>query len=275
MLASVTSMLASREHCNSRSTSSSTAVYSASNCQCSSGQPASPPLASTSPLLQEPGILPARHHLRLPAEARQMLTAAVQSSRFCCPVYDRHTAHLWPGRRICRCATILWCTDRIAGQWQRALNTPGVNYCTVARETVNPWYHSLHLLWHVCQEIWTVRSSSPTAPNVPIHPWSVAPRLQSNGKAGCTVFCVARRAKGLPHLGTCLPVLQVLQSLQPHSHSIGRLYTACSPFPACPHRPRGAPSDVSGLHVLLHCSQPFHPLVRSPVPHTTSLHRLN
>jgi hypothetical protein len=47
-----------------------------------------------------------------------------------------------------------------------------------------------------------------------------APRHQSNSEAGRTAFCVARRA-GLPHLGTCLPVLPTLQSLPPYSHSIG------------------------------------------------------
>jgi hypothetical protein len=74
--------------------------------------------------------------------------------------------------------------------------------------------------------------------------------------------CVARRAKGLTNLGTCLPVLPALQSLPPHSQSIGRLYTAGSPFSAHPHRPRGDTSDVSGLHILPNCSRPFHPLAR-------------
>jgi hypothetical protein len=44
---------------------------------------------------------------------------------------------------------------------------------------------------------------------------------QSNGEAGGAPFCVAERAEGLPHLGTCLAVLPALQSLTPLSHSIG------------------------------------------------------
>jgi hypothetical protein len=69
---------------------------------------------------------------------------------------------------------------------------------------------------------------------------------------------VARGAKGLPHLGTCLPILPAFQCLPPYSDSIGRLYTADSTFPACPHRPCGAPSDVS-----THSSRPPHPLAGS------------
>jgi hypothetical protein len=125
---------------------------------------------------------------------------------------------------------------------------------------------------HLCREISTARSGSPSAPSVPVRPRSVAPRHKGSGKAGRTAFCVARRAKGLPHLGTCLPVLPALQSFTPHSHSIGRLYTAGSPFSARSHRPRGASSDVSGLHVLPHCSRPFQPVARSrhPPPPWTS-----
>jgi hypothetical protein len=78
---------------------------------------------------------------------------------------------------------------------------------------------------------------------------------------------VAGCAKGLPHLGTCLPVLPAFKSLLSHSDPVGRLYTAGSPRPARPHRPRGAASDVSRLHVLPHCSRPFHPLARSH-PHS-------
>jgi hypothetical protein len=91
-------------------------------------------------------------------------------------------------------------------------------------------------------------------------PRSVAPRHQGKGKAGRAAFCVARCAEGLPHLGQCLPVLQALQSLPPYSNSIGRLYHAGSPLSACPRRPRWAPSDVSRLHILPHCSRPLHPL---------------
>jgi hypothetical protein len=94
-------------------------------------------------------------------------------------------------------------------------------------------------------------------------PLSIALRHQSNGEGDRVVFCVVRHSKGFPHLGTCLPVLPALQSLPPHSHSVGRLYTAGSPFSACPHRPRGAPSDVRGLYVLPYCSRQFHPLARS------------
>jgi hypothetical protein len=69
----------------------------------------------------------------------------------------------------------------------------------------------------------------------------------------------------------CLPVLPALRSLPPHSHSIARLYTAGSPFSSRPHRSRGATSEVSGLHILPHCSRPFHSLARSlPIPDITA-----
>ena len=100
-------------------------------------------------------------------------------------------------------------------------------------------------------EISAVRSCASAAPNVPIRPRSVTLRHESNSEAGRTAFSVARRAEGMPHLGTCLPVLPAFQSLPPHSYSIGRLYTAGSPFPARAHRLCGAPSDVSGLHIRI------------------------
>jgi hypothetical protein len=62
-----------------------------------------------------------------------------------------------------------------------------------------------------------LRSSSLTAPSVPVCPWSVSPRHQSSGEAGRTTFGVVRHADRLPHLGTCLPVLPLLQSLPPQS----------------------------------------------------------
>jgi hypothetical protein len=60
-----------------------------------------------------------------------------------------------------------------------------------------------------------------------------------------------------------LLVLPALQSRTLHSRSIGRIYIAGSPFSGRPHRPRGTPSDVGGLHILPHCSRPFHSLARS------------
>jgi hypothetical protein len=70
---------------------------------------------------------------------------------------------------------------------------------------------------------------------------------QSNSKAGGTAFRVARHTEGFPGLPT-------LQSLPPHSYSSGRLHAAGSLFPTRPYRPRGAPSNVSGLHILPHCN---------------------
>jgi hypothetical protein len=35
------------------------------------------------------------HHVRLPADEGQMLTAAIQPPRFCVPVHNRHKTHLW------------------------------------------------------------------------------------------------------------------------------------------------------------------------------------
>jgi cleavage and polyadenylation specificity factor subunit 1 len=37
---------------------------------------------------------PKGHHLRLPTEAGQMLTATIQPPRFCVPVQNRHKTHL-------------------------------------------------------------------------------------------------------------------------------------------------------------------------------------
>jgi hypothetical protein len=149
-----------------------------------------------------------------------------------------------------------------------------VNHRPAARETTKPLYQRLHLLQHVCREISTVCSRSPTAPSVPVRPRSVTHRHQSNGKAGRAASFVARRADGLPHLGTFVSGPPAFQSVPPHTHSFGQLYTAGTPFSAGPHRPREAPSDVSGLHILPHCSRPYYPLARSlPHPGHHSRHR--
>jgi hypothetical protein len=153
-------------------------------------------------------------------------------------------------RRVRHCATIIRRTGPSTGRRRRAPNTPGVNHRPTARETTDPRHHGLHLLRHVCWEISTVRSRSPTAPSVPVRPRSVAPGHQNNGKAGREAFRVARRA-GLPHPGTCLPILPAVQSLPPYSNSIGRLYSTGSPLSARPHRPGWSPSDVSRLHNCL------------------------
>ncbi|PNF24695.1 hypothetical protein B7P43_G17564 [Cryptotermes secundus] len=79
-------------------------------------------------------------------------------------------------------------------------------------------------------EISAVRYGASTAPSVPVRPRSVAPRHQSNSEAGRTAIRVARRSEGLPHLGTCLPVLSALQSLPSHTYSTGRLYTPAARF---------------------------------------------
>jgi hypothetical protein len=210
-----------------------------------------------------------------------MITAAVQPSRLCRPVHDRHQAHFWTGqrrrghlsRRVRHCTTIIRRAGRIAGR-RRAPNTPGVNHRNTAREATYPRHHCPHLLRHVCRENQTVRSRSHTAPRVPVRPRSVARRHQSNGEGGQTTFFVANRAEGLPHLGTCLPVLPALQSLPSHSNSTGRFYPSGSPFSARPCTLRWALPNISSLHILPHCSRPLHPLARShPHPGHHSRHR--
>jgi hypothetical protein len=57
-----------------------------------------------------------------------------------------------------------------AGQRRRTPKTPGINHRPAARETTNLRYHGLHPLRHACREISTVRSSSPSAPSVPVRP---------------------------------------------------------------------------------------------------------
>jgi hypothetical protein len=51
------------------------------------------------------------------------------------------------------------------------------------------------------------------------------------------------------------------------SYSSRIFYAAGSPLPSRPHRPHGAPSDISRLHILSHCSWPLHALSRSH-PHS-------
>jgi cleavage and polyadenylation specificity factor subunit 1 len=89
-----------------------------------------------------------------------------------------------------------------------------------------------------------------------------------------TAKLVAQRfvwPEGLPNLGTGFPVLPAIQSLPPHSYPCGRLHAAGSPFFSRPHRPRGAPYDVSRLHTLPHCSRLLHALARShPISDNTA-----
>jgi hypothetical protein len=193
-----------------------------------------------------------------------MLTASVQSSRLCRPVHDRHktfldrtmlspTPSLGSNPSMHHHRTTHW---RIGGQRRRAPNTHGVNNHPAARETTNPRYHGLHLLRHICLEISTVHASSPTAPSVPFRPLSVAPKISKQRRS--TAFCVATHAEGLPHLGKGLPVMSARQNLPPHSHFIGRIYTAGSPFSSRPRRSRGVHSNISGLHIH---SAPLQPTV--------------
>jgi hypothetical protein len=59
------------------------------------------------------------------------------------------------------------------------------------------------------------------------------------------------RHTGLPHRGTGLPGLPVLQSLPPQSYSSGRLHAACSPFSAHPHRLVGPlPTSADYMYCL-------------------------
>jgi hypothetical protein len=208
-----------------------------------------------------------------------MLTEAIQSSRLHSTIHDRHTTHLWTGqccrrrsvwRLVSHCTTVLRRIGRIAEERRRVPDPSAVEHRPAARETTNPRYHKLHLLRYLSREILTVHSS-PLRLQVfqSVHGLS-HPGTKATEKLGAHAFCVARRTKGLSHLGTCLPVLPALHSLPPHSHSTGRLYTAGSTISARPHRPRGALSDV----ILPHCSRPFQPLAGSrPHPGHLSRHR--
>jgi hypothetical protein len=160
-----------------------------------------------------------------------MFTAEIQSSRLCRTFLDRttlsptpslgsspslrhHHAMHWPHRRSA--------TTSSEHSWGQPPPGGSRNY-----QLAGSWSPSTVTslpgdLDRTFQLPYVSKCSSP--------PMSVAPRHQSNGEAGRTVFCVARRAEGLPHLGTCLPILPALQSLPPHSHSIGRIYTATAPF---------------------------------------------
>jgi hypothetical protein len=132
----------------------------------------------------------------------------------------------------------------------------------MAREETNSRHHSHHPLRHICRESSAIRSSSLMAPSVPISSRFVVPRHQRKNQAG-----MRRHTEGLPHLDTVLLGLTVLQCLPPHSYSSGRLHADINPFPSRPHRPRGAPSNVSRLHILPRCSLLFHALARSH-PHS-------
>jgi hypothetical protein len=108
-----------------------------------------------------------------------------------------------------------------------------------------------------------------------------------NGVASLRAFRVAGRAKGLSQLGTCLPVLPAFQSLPSRGDPVGRHYTAGSPLPAhtrahtrthththkslshlpaLPHRPRGAASDVSRLHVTASLQSTVSPVGQKSSP---------
>jgi hypothetical protein len=134
---------------------------------------------------------PQDHHLRLPAEAVQMLTAAIQSSRPCPLLHDRHISG--QDSVVSDALSRVESVSASPSDDALAASQDGVSHRPASRETVRPCYHGLHLLRHVFRENLTVRSSSYTAPSVLVRPGSVAPRHQSNGGAGRTAFCVARR----------------------------------------------------------------------------------
>jgi hypothetical protein len=74
----------------------------------------------------------------------------------------------------------------------------------------NPRHHGLHILRHVRWKSTTFCTSSPTAPGFQIRPCSIASRHQNNSNTGVATFRLDRRSKGLPYLGTRLPVLPAL-----------------------------------------------------------------
>jgi hypothetical protein len=100
----------------------------------------------------------------------------------------------------------------------------------MAGETRSSRYRGLHVLRYIFRETLALRSSSLTAPSVPVRAPSVAPRHQTNSEAGSKAFRVAKHTEGLTLLGTVLPGLLALQSLPPNSYSSGRLHTAGSRF---------------------------------------------
>jgi hypothetical protein len=163
-------------------------------------------------------------------------------------------------RRIRHCATIPLCTSQDSNNELRTLLASNASLW-LGEETNG--HHGVHLLRHFCRETSAVRPSSLTGSNVPLRPRSVSSRHKSNSEAGGTAFRVARHAEGLSHLDTGLPGLPALQSHPSHSCSNGRLDAAGSAFPSRPYRPRGAPSNVSRLRILPHCSWPLHALAWS------------
>jgi hypothetical protein len=160
-------------------------------------------------------------HLPLPAEEGQMLTAAVQPPRFHSPIHDRHTTHIWIGQR-CR---------------RRSVTAPPSHDAQDSDD-------KLRTLLAV----------------------NTALRLEKQQIPGTTasIYCDTSAAKPRPFVPAPLQ-LQVFLSVYDLSHlgtkatarlsySSGRLHTAGSPFPPRPHRPCGAPHNVSRLRILPHCS---------------------
>jgi hypothetical protein len=186
-----------------------------------------------------------------------MLKAEVQSSRLCRPIHNRHTAHLWTGKRHRRHHPTTHWPHRTTATTSSEHSGGQPPPCG-SRNCQSP-YRGLQLLRHVCREISAVRSGSPTAPSVPARP--LICRIQAPNQRRSwshSVLCGQVRK----YCGTWARACRSCQrcKVSRHSHSIGRLYTAGNQFLEGPHRRCGAPSEVSGLHILPHCSRPFHPL---------------
>jgi hypothetical protein len=186
---------------------------------------------------------------------------------------DRIFIHLLLGgvplsRWVHHYTTTLQHTGHIAGQRRRAPDTPGVNHRPAARETTNPGYHSIYLLGDLNRMFQLHYGSKCSSPSTICRIQAPNQRWSWSQGILCGQACKRIAAPG--------PVLAspASQSLPSHNHSIGRLYTASSTFPACTHRCCGTPSDVGGLHVLPHCSRPLYSLARShPHPGHHSRHR--
>jgi hypothetical protein len=201
-----------------------------------------------------------------------MLTAAIQSREFHCPaIKHRHTTSLWTGDRWHRRSLASFPSPRhhLTTKWpHRRRATTSIEhfwrqtrlYGSKSNKFWAPeWPYTAILLpgnqGHTSQLPY---GSKWYSPSTICHTKAQKQQLSWSHSFSYGQTCRRIAAPGhrlaRPTSAPRSPATQLI---------IGRLHSAFSPFPAQPHRPSGAHSNTSKLHVLPNCSRTLHALART------------